>query len=61
MLVKSPLGPGQEIKNSADSEEIDRGVPFCQSLVHILKFLTQRKNRQAKLKIQQVLYDLEFD
>ena len=61
MLVKAVGDLDKKEKNSADSEEIERDVSFCQSLVPILKSLTQRKNRQAKLKIQQVLCDLEFE
>ena len=61
MLVKALGDLDKKEKNSVDPEEIDGDVSFCQSLVPILKSLTQRKNRQAKLKIQQVLYDLEFE
>ena len=34
---------------------------YCQSLVPILKTLPLKKKRIAKIKISQLLYELEFD
>ena len=45
----------------AVSEPTDADTLFCKSLIPTLKELPAKKNRQAKLKIQQVLYDLEFE
>ena len=33
---------------------------FCKSLIPILSSLSAKRNRQAKVKIQQILYELEF-
>ena len=34
---------------------------FCRSLVPTLKRLSARKNKMAKIKISQLLFELEFD
>ena len=41
--------------DNKDSEHM-----FCQSLVQQLKSLPAQKNKLARIKIQQVLYDIEF-
>ena len=38
----------------------DSHMLFCKSLVTSLKNLEPVKNRQARMKIQQVLFELEF-
>ena len=39
----------------------DTDALFCKSLIPNLKSLPGKKNKQAKIKIQQLLYQLEFD
>ena len=34
---------------------------YCESLVPILKSLPLRKKRQTKIKMSQLLYEIEFD
>ena len=60
MLVKT-LKDMEKPSIPAVSETIDADTLFCKSLIPNLKELPAKKNRQAKLKIQQVLYDLEFE
>jgi hypothetical protein len=59
MLVKT-LKDMEKPNIPAVSETTDADTLFCKSLIPTLKGLPAKKNRQAKLKIQQVLYDLEF-
>ena len=42
-------------------EEVDDNRLFCLSLVETLKGLDPRKNVLARIKIQQVLFDVKFD
>lgn len=44
-------------KESAD----DEATAFCMSLVPVLKDFDKKKLRLAKIKIQQLLFDIEFD
>ena len=41
--------------------EKDEAALFCDSLVPVLRDMDKKKLRLAKLKIQQLLYELEFD
>ena len=48
--------------NRAEKEVLeDADTLFCKSLISTLQNLPPRKNRQAKIKLQQVLYEIEFD
>ena len=38
----------------------DEATLFCKSLVPVLRKLPARKNRLANLKINQLLFDIEF-
>ena len=42
-------------------DENDEATSFCLSLIRVLQDFDKRKLRLAKLKIQQLLYDIEFD
>ena len=46
--------PVQKQDESADSL-------FCRSLIPILENLNAKKNRYARMKIQELLYEIEFD
>ena len=48
-------------KSNNIDELNDPDTLFCKSLVSTLEILPQRKNKQAKIKIQQLLFELEFD
>lgn len=45
---------------SAESSEICEDTSFCQSLIPVLKGLPLKKKRLAKVKINSLLYDIEF-
>lgn len=45
--------------NEFNRNEMDSDMYFCQSLVSSLRSLPPRKNKLARIKIQQVLYDLD--
>ena len=50
--------------NSANSQpavEEDEDLLFCRSIVPTLRKLPARKNKLAKMQIQQVLFNIEFD
>ena len=48
--------------NRTEKEALeDADTLFCKSLISTLQNLPPRKNRQAKIKLQQVLYEIEFD
>lgn len=49
------------LKQQNKSEDLDGDFSFAQSIVPILKSLPPKKNRQAKVAIQQLLIDYEFD
>ena len=63
MLIKT-LGAMEEKENVADSavdEQKDADNLFCNCLVPIFRGLTPKKNRYAKMKIQQFLYEIEYE
>ena len=63
MLIKT-LGAMEEKEKASDSavdEQKDSDYLFCNSLVPILRGLTPKKNRYAKMKIQQLLYEVEYE
>ena len=48
--------------NRAEKEVLeDADTLFCKSLITTIQNLPPRKNRQAKIKLQQVLYEIKFD
>ena len=48
-------------KESPGESEDDADTLFCRSIIPTLRSLTPRNNRLAKIKIQQFLFDLEFE
>ena len=63
MLIKT-LGAMEEKEKASDSavdEQKDSDYLFCNSLVPILRGLTPKRNRYAKMKIQQLLYEVEYE
>ena len=48
-------------KDTKKDEEKDADTLFCLSLVNTLKSLSAKKNALAKLKIQEVLFTIQFD
>ena len=65
MLVKT-LSDMQKSSNDCKytkelTEEDDTDTLFCKSLIPILRQLPAKKNRLERMKIQQTLYNLEFD
>ena len=63
LLIKT-LGAMEEKEKVADSavnEQKHSDYLFCNSLVPILRGLPQKKNRYAKMKIQQLLYEIEYE
>ena len=67
MLIKTlqGLGPYNEKPTVASTpsqkEEENADSLFCRSLIPILGNLSGRKNRYAQIKIQELLYEIEFD
>eukprot|EP00795_Rhopilema_esculentum_P017397 gene17397-8996_t len=51
----------ESIQKKARPNDDDPDDLFCRSLVATLKRLPQKKNQMAKLKIQQLLFDIEYD
>ena len=51
----------EEKTEETRTNENDSDVLFCQSLINRLKGLPLRKNRLAHLKIEEVLFNLEFE
>ena len=51
----------QNLREAPPPVEDDIDVLFCKSIAPILSNLPSQKNRLAKLKIQTLLYELEFD
>ena len=51
----------ESIQKKANPNDDDPDDLFCRSLVATLKRLSQKKNQMAKLKIQQLLFDIEYD
>lgn len=60
MIVKT-LHDMEKPNLENESTNVDGDSLFCKSLIPILKSLSPKKNRQAKCRIQQMLYELEFD
>ena len=53
---------GNSQKNAASKRnDDDPDILFCLSLVATVKRLTQKKNQMAKLKSQQLLFDIEYE
>ena len=50
---------GQSVAPS-QNDEIDTDMHFCKSLVSSLKVISPNKNRLARVKIQKVLFEIEF-
>ena len=42
-------------------KKIDQDESFCLSLVETLKRLSPRQNRMARMKIEQILFEIEFE
>ena len=67
MLIKTLQDLGQDNEKptvaSAPSQKEEENADslFCRSLIPILGNLSGRKNRSAKLKSQELLYEIEFD
>ena len=45
----------------ATDEDDDEDKLYCRSLIPIMKSLPKRKRRLAKIKISQLLFDMEFE
>ena len=50
---------GQSVAPS-QNDEIDTDIHFCKSLVSSLKAISPKKNGLARVKIQKVLFEIEF-
>ena len=50
---------GQSVAPS-QNDEIDTDMHFCKSLVSLLKAVSPKKNRLARVKVQKVLLETEF-
>ena len=62
MLIEALQQVNREEKTEETrTNENDSDVLFCQSLINRLKGLPLRKNRLAHLKIEEVLFNLEFE
>ena len=63
MLLSSLTDVSNSCKAIKDNENDnnDSNALFCKSLIVTLSNLPQRKNKKARIKIQQVLYDIEFE
>lgn len=51
----------QELKDKRMSEAEDSDTLFCLSLCGILKKLSPRQNRRARMRLLDVLYEIEFE
>lgn len=53
----------EALKNDGGQKEkvFDADVSFAESIIPLLKKLPEKKNRQAKIEIQQILMKYEFD
>ena len=60
LLLAEALSKSGGSKEKSEEED-DSDWHFCKSLVSILKKLPPKKNRLARLEIQQVLFRYEFD
>ena len=48
------------LSGKRENEDKDEAELFCMSLVPVLRDMEKKQLRQAKLKIQQLLYDLQY-
>ena len=58
-IVETLKSSKKEVSEEPKEKEKDCNVLFCLSLVDTLKALSPRENSLAKLKIQQVLFEIE--
>jgi hypothetical protein len=61
LLVKTLQDMQDPSSKSTSVVDNDEDMLFCQSLVPLLKKMPARQNRLAKIKINQLLFDLEFN
>ena len=61
MLIQTLQNLEKGTNERKEAEETDGDICFCKSLVPILKGFSPKKNRYDKMKIQQLLFDIEFD
>lgn len=62
MLIKTLESMEKEKPSeNVDNQNQDPDSLFCRSLIPILQGLPPQKNRLAKLRMQQLLYEIEFD
>ena len=63
MLVKSlnDLKEPAPIQPTIVDHTEDADTHFCKSIIELLKSFAPKQNRLAKMKIQQALFDIEFD
>ena len=62
--MQKPRNFDQPLSNEKEKEKdtkTDSETLFCQSLVDQLKALNARKNKLARIKIQQILFEIEFE
>jgi hypothetical protein len=50
-----------QASTSKSSTVGDDDILFCKSLVPVLKEMSARQNRLAKIKINQLLFEIEFN
>ena len=60
MMIKKVSDIDQVTKLLNKPEEDDSDVYFCKSLTGRLKSLPAKKNRLTRIKIEEVLFNLEF-
>lgn len=61
LLVKTLQDMQDPSSKSTTAHDNDEDMLFCQSLVPLLKKMPARQNRLAKIKINQLLFDMEFN
>ena len=61
LLVKTLQDMQEPSSKSTTAGDDDEDMLFCKSLVPQLKKLPARQNRLAKIKINQLLFDMEFN
>ena len=61
VLLAQALDRHLNAEEQQNPQEEDDDRLFCLSLVKTLKKLNERKNAQARIKIQTILYELQFD
>ena len=55
------LADCDELLKKSINEENDEDSLYCRSLVSIMRELPKKQNRLAKIKINQLLFDLQYD